>query len=269
MSPEPTASRDRMPAAFLGHGSPMNALETNRYTEAWHTFGASVREPRAILAISAHWYIRGSAVTAMPRPRTIHDFGGFPQALFDVEYPARGDAALAEEVAELARPTQVVLDQTAWGLDHGTWSVLCHAFPSANVPVVQLSIDARQSFDFHLELGAKLSALRDRDVLIIGSGNVVHNLRAIRWDAPDAGMDWAVRFDAAASQIMRERPSELPSLAGHSDFALAVPTPDHFIPLLYIAGLAAADSSAQSRTFSEGYTLGSLSMTCHAVENHA
>jgi 4,5-DOPA dioxygenase extradiol len=253
----------RMPVAFLGHGSPMNALETNRYTEAWRAWGASVPLPRAILVVSAHWYIRGSAVTTMARPRTIHDFGGFPAELFAVQYPAPGDPAVAEEVREIAKPTHVELDHD-WGLDHGTWSVLRHVFPQANVPVLQLAIDAQQDFDFHVALGARLAKLRERGILIVGSGNVVHNLRAIQWQQPDSGFDWALRFDDAARNILSERPSEIVSLQKHRDFANAVPTPDHFIPLLYLAGLAAAGNETP-RVLVDGYALGSLSMTSYAL----
>src|SRR6267143_968535 len=167
-----------MPAAFLGHGSPMNALETNRYSKAWQAFGAEVPRPRAILVVSAHWYTTVTAVTAMAQPPTIHDFYGFPKALFDVRYPAPGDPAVAEEVADIAKPLVVGLDRDSWGLAHGTGSVLVHAFPKADVPVVQLSIDERKSFDYHLDLGARLQKLRERGILILGSGNVVHNLRA-------------------------------------------------------------------------------------------
>ena len=233
----------RMPAAFLGHGNPMNALEINRYTQAWRAFGTSVPRPRAILVVSAHWYVNVTAVTAMPHPRTIHDFYGFPRQLFQIEYPAPGDALFAEEVAELARPTRVGLDHDSWGIDHGAWSVLVHAFPKADVPVVQLAIDARKGFDFHLELGARLAPLRERGVLIVASGNVVHNLRAIDWTQPDLGFDWAQRFDEVARGMLIEKPGEVAALQDHADFDLAAPTPDHFIPLLYLAGLAAAAGS--------------------------
>lgn len=260
-------AKPRMPAAFLGHGSPMNALERNRFTGAWRAFGASVPRPRAILVVSAHWYVNALAVTAMPRPRTIHDFFGFPQALFDVEYPAPGLPELHGEVAELVKPDPVGADVDSWGLDHGTWSVLVHAFPDADIPVVQLSIDARKPFEWHLALGAKLAELRERGVLVVGSGNVVHNLRAIDRRQPDGAFDWSRRFDERARELMAERPHEMPSLASHPDFRLAVPTPDHFLPVLYLAGLAAAEQ-AGARTLVEGYAYGSLSMTAYTLDAH-
>ena len=255
-----------MPAAFLGHGSPMNALERNRFSEAWRTFGATVPKPRAILAISAHWHVDALAVTAMPNPRTIHDFYGFPQALFDVQYPAPGLPALAEEIADVVSPDYVVgADREAWGIDHGTWSVLVHAFPDADVPVVQLSLDARKPLDWHLALGAKLAALRRHGVLIVGSGNVVHNLRAIDWKQPDAGFDWAQRFDTDARQLMAERPHDIATLASHPDYRLAVPTDEHFLPLLYLAGLSAA-AGRPADVLLDGYSYGSLSMTAFTLD---
>lgn len=254
-----------MPAVFLGHGSPMNAIERNRYSSAWADLGASVPGPRAILVVSAHWYVNVTAVTAMARPRTIHDFYGFPRELFEVQYPAPGSPELAEEVAELVRPTHVGLDRDGWGLDHGTWSVLVHAFPRAEVPVVQLSIDARQDLDFHLELGARLAPLRERGVLIVGSGNLVHNLRLMDWSAPDVGFDWARRFDLAAREVLVSRPADLPRLPSHADYARSVPTPDHFLPLLYVAGLAAA-ASRPLELLVEGLVYGSISMAAYGLD---
>ncbi|HEY3352183.1 MAG TPA: 4,5-DOPA dioxygenase extradiol [Polyangia bacterium] len=254
-----------MPAAFFGHGNPMNALETNRYTEAWRAFGASVPRPRGILVISAHWYVNVAAVTAMVQPRTIHDFYGFPRELFAVEYPAPGDRALAEEVADLAEPVRVGLDHDSWGLDHGAWSVLVHAFPRADVPVVQLAINARRGLDYHLDLGARLAPLRARGVLILASGNIVHNLRALDWSQPELGYDWAQRFDEAARAVITERPSEVAGLQSHPDFEQAVPTPDHFIPLLYFAGLATR-TGHHAQVLVDGYAMGSLSMTAYTLD---
>ena len=253
----------RMPALFIGHGSPMNTLETNSYTSAWRALGQALPRPRALLVVSAHWFIGATAVTAMPWPRTIHDFYGFPPELFAFDYPAPGAPDVAEEVAEVVKPHWVGLDRDQWGLDHGTWSVLAHLYPEADVPVVQLSINALKPLDYHVELGAALAPLRDRGIMILGSGNVVHNLGRVQWDRPDHGEDWAHRFDdAVAGQLARD-PAAILKVAEHPDFALAVPTPDHFIPLLPIAGLAAAEGKADALL--RGYALGSLSMSCYGV----
>jgi 4,5-DOPA dioxygenase extradiol len=254
-----------MPAAFIGHGNPMNALEVNRYTTAWRAFGQSVPRPRAILVISAHWYINATAVTVMPRPRTIHDFYGFPRPLFDVQYPAPGLPELADEVADVVHPTWVGPDIDSWGLDHGTWSVLVHAFPDASIPVVQLSINADKGFDYHLELGRKLAPLRERGVLLVGSGNVVHNLRAMNWQRTDDGYDWAERFGEDAKELMLTNPTGFPVLDAHRDFHAAVPTPDHFIPALYLAGLAGASPAPEVGVLVDGYAYGSLSMTAYTL----
>ncbi len=253
-----------MPAAFLGHGSPMNAVSRNRYTEAWAAFGASVPRPRAILVISAHWYINATAVTAMRRPRVIHDFYGFPQELYDFDYPAPGSPEVAGLVVDVVKPRWIGLDVDSWGIDHGTWSVLAHAFPDARIPVLQLSVNASQPVEYHFEIGQRLDPLRREGVLIIGSGNVVHNLRDLSWDDPDKGFDWAQRFDEAARAIMHDSPEDIARLTRHSDAQLAMPTPDHFLPLAYVAGVSAA-SDTPSDAFAEGYTYGSLSMTSYSV----
>lgn len=254
----------RMPALFIGHGSPMNTLEENDFTAAWQGFGHKLARPKALLVISAHWYFGATAVTAMPRPRTIHDFYGFPQALFDFDYPAPGDSDLAREITEVVKPHWVGLDRDQWGLDHGTWSVLAHMYPDADIPVIQLSINALQPLDYHLELAARLDALRDRGVMIIGSGNVVHNLKRLQWKQQDLAYDWAQRFDDATIEQLARDPGDILRLREHPDYSLAVPTPDHFIPLLYIAGLAAAENT-KPEPLVQGYTMGSISMTCYGL----
>lgn len=254
----------KMPALFIGHGSPMNTLERNDFTEAWRMFGQVLPRPRAVLVVSAHWYFGATAVTAMERPRTIHDFYGFPEELFNFQYPAPGDPDLAGEIVELVKPRWVGLDRDQWGLDHGTWSVLAHVCPEADIPVLQLSINALRPLEYHLDLAAALAPLRERGVMILGSGNVVHNLRRLQRDKPDLAFDWAERFDDATVEQLAHAPEDILRLREHPDYDLAVPTPDHFIPLLYIAGLAAADGG-RPEPLMRGYSMGSISMTCFGL----
>ena len=242
----------------------MNALTDIAYTRALRAQRELLPRPRAILCISAHWYTRGTGVTAMPWPRTIHDFGGFPQALFEVRYPAPGDPALAQEIQRLLQPLEVVADE-AWGLDHGTWQVLVHLYPQADVPVVQLSIDATRPAAFHYELGQRLAPLRERGVLILGSGNIVHNLRTIVRQEQAPVQDWAARFGAQVREALlgRDHAALIDYPRFGADSALAVPTPDHYLPMLYVLGTQG--HADKVRIFTEGFQYGSLDMTSFAV----
>jgi len=228
-----------MPVIFFGHGNPMNAVSKNSYTESWAAIGKSIPCPKAMLAISAHWYLPACAVTGHPAPKTIHDFGGFPEELYAVQYPAPGNPELARRVNDLLNPLPVSLDESR-GLDHGTWAVLCHVFPEADIPIVQLSMDARQPPQFHYEIGKRLAFLRDEGILIVGSGNIVHNLHAYAWGNPEAGpFDWTVRFENRVRELLRNGNDDAliayESL-GH-DALLSIPTPEHYLPLLYVMGL--------------------------------
>jgi len=249
-----------MPAIFFGHGNPMNALMKNPYTEGWAAIGSSIPRPRAVLCISAHWYFAATAVTGGPRPRTIHDFGGFPPELYQVEYPAAGDPELARRILDMLEPVPVKLDEQR-GLDHGVWSVLCHVFPQADVPVLQLSIDETKPPEFHYELGKRLAPLRDEGVLVIGSGNLVHNLHAYAWGRRIVEpFDWAVRFEEQAREFLLTRDHS--PLIGYErlgrDAMLSAPTPDHYLPLLYV--IALQRESEQVSFPVEGVDGGSVSM---------
>jgi 4,5-DOPA dioxygenase extradiol len=250
-----------MPTIFFGHGNPMNALFRNIWTDGWAEIGRTIPPPTAILCVSAHWYIPGVAVTAMEQPRTIHDFGGFPRELFAFDYPAAGSPELAARVREILGP-EVIADERDWGLDHGTWSVLCHVFPDANIPVVQLSIDETRAADFHYELGRRLSPLRDEGVLIIGSGNIVHNLHTYAWGKHDAAaFDWAERFDNTARSLISagdHKPLVNYESLG-KDALLSAPTPDHYLPLLYVLGAGSEDKEVSFPV--GGFDGGSISMT--------
>jgi 4,5-DOPA dioxygenase extradiol len=251
-----------MPTVFLGHGNPMNALHDNAWSRGWAELGRRLPRPRAVLSVSAHWYLPGTAVTTAAAPRTIHDFGGFPRELFEVQYPAPGDPGMVERVRELLAPLPVRAD-TEWGLDHGTWSVLRHVFPDADVPVVQLGIDETQPPAFHYRLGRLLRPLRDEGVLLVGSGDIVHNLHTYAWGRhPAEPFDWALRFEAKARELMLQ--GDHAALVDYEslgrDAMLSIPTPEHYLPLLYVLG---ASDEAEAPTFPvEGMDGGSISMLC-------
>lgn len=249
-----------MPVIFFGHGNPMNAISKNSYSEGWAAIGRSLPRPKGILAVSAHWYIPQCAVTVTATPPTIHDFGGFPTELFEVNYPAPGNPTLAWHVRNLLAPVRVDLDEN-WGLDHGTWAVLIHVFPDADIPIVQLSIDERQPPAYHYEMGQRLAALREEGILVIGSGNIVHNLHTYAWGRQGVKpFDWAMRFEERAKELMlRVEDDQLVSYEKlGQDAKLAAPTPDHFLPLLYILGLRRASDHVSFPV--QGVDGGSVSM---------
>ena len=253
----------RMPVLFLGHGSPMNAIEENAFVQGFRKTAKQLPKPRAIVCVSAHWETRGTKITAMEQPRTIHDFGGFPKALFEVQYPAPGSPEVAKETAALAQSTTIELDEH-WGLDHGAWSVIKHLFPAADVPVIQLSLDRNLSPAAHYRLASELAALRERGVLVVGSGNMVHNLRMVAWDklnVPGYGYDWAIEANESMKKHLRSGNHQALidfNKQGQS-WSLAIPTPEHYLPLLYTLGMARNDEPVH--LFNDETLGGSLSMT--------
>ncbi len=258
----------KMPVLFVGHGNPMNAIEDNEFSRAWAAIGKELPKPRAILCVSAHWYTRGTLVTGMDQPKTIHDFGGFPRELYEQEYPAPGSPDLARLTKETVKKAEVILDEEWWGLDHGTWSVLARMFPQADVPVVQLSIDGTQPGEFHYALGRELSALRNKGVLIVGSGNIVHNLRmaSFQGEGPAQAYDWAIEFDQTIKDLIERGDHD--SIVNYQKLGqaarLSIPTNDHYLPLLYI--LALQDKQESVRFFADKVFAGSLSMRSVLIE---
>ncbi len=250
----------KTPVLFIGHGSPMNGIENNEFSEQWVKMGRELTAPKAVLCISAHWFTRGTFVTAMENPQTIHDFGGFPKQLFDVQYPAPGDPVLAKETASLVHKTLVGLDHE-WGLDHGTWSVVRRMFPEAKIPVLQLSIDYTKGPQFHYELAKELSSLRRKGVLIIGSGNMVHNLGILNWNLTDSGYDWAIEMnDTFKNLIAKGDHTPLINYESLGKAAkLSIPTPEHYLPLIYTLGLK--EESESVSFFNDKTLMGSISMT--------
>ncbi|MGV1012420.1 MAG: 4,5-DOPA dioxygenase extradiol [Flavobacterium sp.] len=253
----------KLPVLFIGHGSPMNGIEDNEFSRTWAKFGKEIPKPKAVLVISAHWLTNGTHITAMENPKTIHDFGGFPQALFDVEYPAKGNPELAKATSDLITSTPVGLDHD-WGLDHGTWTVVRHMYPNADIPVLQLSIDFSKPAQYHYDLAKQLSSLRKKGVLIIGSGNMVHNLRMVAWDKlnePEYGFDWAIEMNT----IFKDKISsgDFQSLIDYEKLGsaakLAIPTPDHYYPLLY--NIALQENNDAISFFNDKPVGGSLTMT--------
>ena len=254
---------ERMPVLFLGHGSPMNAIEENEFVAGFRNIAKTLPTPKAILCVSAHWLTRGTLVTAMEMPQTIHDFGGFPKELFDFQYPAKGNPVLAKETQALLSPTAVQLDEK-WGLDHGAWSVITHLYPKADIPVIQLSIDYSQPASYHFELAKRLNTLRDKGILIIGSGNIIHNLRLVDFqnmDKDNYGYDWAIEARQTMNDLLLK--GDYAPLLEYNNLGraiqLAVPTPDHFFPLIYTLGLQQKNENLS--LFNDKLVAGSLSMT--------
>lgn len=253
----------KLPVLFIGHGSPMNGIEDNEFSRTWAKFGNEIPKPKAVLVISAHWLTNGTHITAMENPKTIHDFGGFPQELFDVQYPAKGSPELAKTTSELITSTRVGLDHD-WGLDHGTWTVVRHMYPNADIPVLQLSIDYNKPAQYHYDLAKQLASLRKKGVLIIGSGNMVHNLRMVAWDKlqePEYGFDWTIEMNAIFKEKIGN--NDFKSLIDYEKLGsaakLAIPTPDHYYPLIY--NIALQDNTDTIRFFNDKPVGGSLTMT--------
>ena len=253
----------KLPVLFIGHGSPMNGIEDNEFSQTWGKMGETIQKPKAVLVISAHWLTRGTHITAMDNPKTIHDFGGFPQALFDVQYPAKGNPELAKATKSLIHTTDVGLDHD-WGLDHGTWTVVRHMYPDADIPVLQLSIDYNQPPQYHYDLAKQLASLRKKGVLIIGSGNMVHNLRMVdysKMNVPNYGYDWAIEMDQVFKDKIADKDHK--ALINYETLnkasKLAIPTPDHYFPLLYSLGLQ--DDKDDTSFFNDKLVGGSLNMT--------
>ncbi len=264
----PFKSTDKMPVLFLGHGSPMNAIEENEFVAGFRNVAKGIPKPNAILCVSAHWETKGTFVTAMERPKTIHDFGGFPKALYDVQYPAHGSPTLAQETKDIVKATTVGLDDR-WGLDHGAWSVIKHLYPKADVPVIQLSLDYSQTPQFHYDLAKEIASLREKGVLIIGSGNMVHNLRMVAWDkinTDNYGYDWALTAsDKMKQYILSGDHKQLINFRGQGkEFELAIPTPEHYLPLLY--ALALKQENEKVSLFNDKALGGSLTMTSLKID---
>jgi 4,5-DOPA dioxygenase extradiol len=255
----------RMPLLFIGHGSPMNGIEDNEFSRQWEQLGTQLPVPKAVLVVSAHWLTRGTYITAMDNPQTIHDFGGFPEELFNVQYPAPGDPALAKETASLIRKTNVVLDHD-WGLDHGSWTVIRRMYPQATVPVLQLSIDYSKGPQYHYDLAKELGSLRKKGVLIMGSGNMVHNLRMLNWQASDTGYDWAIEMNNKfKTHILNNDHKPLINYESLGRAGkLSIPTPEHYLPLLYTLGLKEENESI--RIFNDKTMMGSISMTSLQID---